>query len=72
MTSADATQGDDKQVPLHERAEMPPPPEIPKGAGRDIAILERDFVEAEVEVCKFFFCIYFLLSTILPVEVDLS
>jgi len=59
MTSSDATKGDDKQVPLHKRAEMPRPSEIPKDAGRDIAMLERDFVEAEVGVCKF--CLFFII-----------
>lgn len=40
--------GDDEQVPLLERVEMMP--SIPKEAGHDIAVLEREFVDAEVQL----------------------
>ena len=40
----------DAQVPLLERVEMPEFPRIPKEAARDIALLEREFVDAEVQM----------------------
>lgn len=40
----------DEQVPLLERAEIPT---IPKEAGRDLVMLEREFVDAEVRMRKF-------------------
>ncbi|KAL2369964.1 hypothetical protein RJ035_008068 [Blastomyces gilchristii] len=44
---------DDGQVPLLERAEMPDTtPTIPKETAREIALLEREFVEAEVQAFR--------------------
>ncbi|OJD13413.1 hypothetical protein AJ78_06122 [Emergomyces pasteurianus Ep9510] len=42
----------DDQVPLLERAEVPDTPTIPKDAAREIALLEREFVEAEVQALR--------------------
>lgn len=49
--SANNDQNDEK-VPLLERTELP---SIPKDAKRDLALLEREFIEAEVRSSMFFF-----------------
>ncbi|EAS31009.3 NAP family protein [Coccidioides immitis RS] len=43
---------DSEQVPLLERAEMPELPTVPKEARRDIALLEREFSDAEVRMLR--------------------
>ncbi|PGH02858.1 hypothetical protein AJ79_07514 [Helicocarpus griseus UAMH5409] len=42
----------DDQVPMLERAELPEIPTIPKETAREIALLEREFVDAEVKALR--------------------
>ena len=56
--------GSATEVPLLERAEMPEFPSIPKEAQQDLSVLERDFVNAEVELSMYLllrFCVLALL-----------
>ncbi|KAI1917979.1 hypothetical protein LOZ61_000094 [Ophidiomyces ophidiicola] len=43
---------DSEQIPLLERVEMPELPTVPKEAQRDIALLEREFLDAEVRMLR--------------------
>lgn len=50
----------DSEVPLLERVEMPDVPSIPKEAQQDLSVLERDLVNAEVQLSTFAFLLLLL------------
>lgn len=61
----------DHEVPLLERAELPELPdfmEIPDEARQPLTILERDFVNAEVELSEFYTALSFFFSGRMIVE----